>query len=505
MKKESKPAANTGEPINRRRKVPVRTKILFASGAIQEATVTAGGIVTVLFYNQVLGVSPALVGTAFLIASIMDAISDPLMGVLSDRFRSRWGRRHPFMFISAFPIAIAFYCLYQPVDGLSENGYFIWLTVFLLMLRLGQTFYLIPHDALGAELTDDYTERSSIFGYNSVAQAFLSTVFAVGLYVLIFPSTPEFENGLLNEARYLMLSLVGAPTIAFSVLLCAFGTMDQIPYLHNVDISKKINVREYLRELGLLIRNPSYLSACSSLLTLYIGLGILGVVATYAYVYVFELSTEQLTIAGLVKIPGIVTALPMLALLSRWLDKKYILMLATATMSILISMPHILKMLGFFPANDSQFLLVALFLPLLLGYIIFPVAAIIIDSQLVDVADEHELKTGKRAEGIIFSVRSFGIKATQGVGGFIAGFGLQFIGFPDNAEVGSLAPETLNGLLFMNGPAYLAIYILAIFFMSFYRITEERHAEILTVLEARRDAASDPGEVNETGPTADQV
>ena len=505
MKTENNPAANTNEPINRRRKVPVRTKILFASGTLQEATVTAGGIVTVLFYNQVLGVSPALVGVAFLIASIMDAISDPLMGVISDRFRSRWGRRHPFMFISALPIAIAFYFLYQPPGGLSENGYFIWLTAFLLVMRLGQTFYLVPHDALGAELTDDYKERSSVFGYNSVMQAFLSTVIVVGVYVVIFPSTPEFENGLLNEARYLMLALMGAPTIAFSVLLCAFGTLDQLPYLHNVDVSKKIRLKEYFRELSVLLRSPSYLSACSSLLTMYAGLGILGVVAGYAYIYVFELSTEQMTIAGLVKLPGIVTALPMLALLSRWLDKKQILILTIAVMSVLISLPHILKLVDFFPANDSPFLLVALFLPLMLGYMIFPISGILIDSQLVDVADEHELNTGKRAEGIIFSVRSFAIKATQGVGGFLAGFGLELINFPDNAEVGGLEPEALNGLLFMNGPVYLGIYLLVVFFVSFYQITEERHAEILTELEKRRDAASGPEEATETDPAADQA
>lgn len=505
MKTENNPATDTIEPINRRRKVPVRTKILFASGTLQEATVTAGGLVTVLAYNQVFGVSPGLVGIAFLIASIVDAISDPLMGVISDRFRSRWGRRHPFMFISALPIAIAFYCLYQPPDGLTENGYFIWLTAFLLLMRLGQTFYLVPHDALGAELTDDYKERSSVFGYNSVAQAFLSTVIVLFVYVVIFPSTPEYENGLLNETRYVMLAVMGAPTIAFSVLLCAFGTMDQIPYLHNVDVSKKIDFKEYFRELTVLLRSHSYLSACASLLTMYAGLGILGVVAGYAYIYVFELSTEQMTIGGLVKLPGIVTALPMLALLSRWLDKKQILMLAVAVCGVLISLPHILKLIDFFPANDSPFLLVALFLPLMLGYMIFPISGILIDSQLVDVADEYELNTGKRAEGIIFSVRSFAIKATQGVGGFLAGFGLEMINFPDNAEVGGLEPEALNGLLFMNGPVYLGIYILVVFFVSFYQITEERHAEILTELEKRRDAASGPEEATETDPAADQA
>tara|TARA_A100001035_G_scaffold6870_2_gene4863 strand:- start:1470 stop:2957 length:1488 start_codon:yes stop_codon:yes gene_type:complete len=475
----------------RRRKLSVKTKLLFASGALQEAVVTAGAIVTVLFYNQVLGISPALAGTAFLIASIVDAISDPLIGAVSDRFRSRWGRRHPFMFASALPIAVSFYFLYQPVDGLSETGYFIWLVVFLVFLRLSQTFYLIPHDALGAELTDDYEERSSVFGYNSVVQQLLSLFTAMILVVVVFPSTPEYDNGLLNESGYFVLSAVGSVTIVFSVLVCSFGTLNQLPYLHDFEISKKFSFPNYFGQLAALLGNVSYLSACLSLLTIYAGLGILGIVATYAYIYVYELSSEAMFWAGAAKVPGVLVALPLLAFLSKRMDKKHILIMATLTTCILISLPHHLKMLDIFPANHSPFILFALFVPLLLGYMIFPVSAIIIDSQLVDVADQHELNTGERSEGVIFSVRSFGIKATSGVGGLLGGFGLEFIGFPENAEVGGLAEETLTGLLFLNGPLYLIMYLLAVVFMTMYQIDKKTHQDILAELEAKR--AYSPG------------
>lgn len=471
----------------RRRKLSVKTKLLFASGALQEAVVTAGGIVTVLFYNQVLGISPALAGTAFLIASIVDAVSDPLIGAVSDRFRSRWGRRHPFMFASALPIAVAFYFLYQPIEGLSETGYFGWLVVFLVSLRLSQTFYLIPHDALGAELTDDYEERSSIFGYNSVVQMLLSMFTAMILYVVVFPSTPEYDNGLLNEAGYFILSAVGSVTIVFSVLVCSFGTLNQLPYLHDFEISKKFSFPNYFGQLAALLKNVSYLSACLSLLTIYAGLGILGIVATYAYIYVYELSSEAMFWAGAAKVPGVLVALPLLAFLTRRMDKKHILILATLTTCILISLPHHLKMLDIFPANDSPFILFALFVPLLLGYMIFPVSAIIIDSQLVDVADQHELNTGERSEGVIFSVRSFGIKATSGVGGLLGGFGLEYIGFPENAEVGGMAEETLSGLLFLNGPLYLIIYLVAVVCMTMYKIDKQTHENILAELESKRD------------------
>ncbi|MGI9234593.1 MAG: MFS transporter, partial [Woeseiaceae bacterium] len=441
-----------GEPLNRRRKVSVRTKLLFASGALQEAVVTAGGITTILFYNQVLGVSPALAGTAYLIVSIIDAVADPIVGTWSDRFHSRWGRRHPFMFVSAFPIAISFYFLYQPIEGLSETGLFFWLIAFFALVRLGQTFYLIPHDALGAELTDDYEERTSIFGYNNVAEMILSMLLAYVLYFLIFPTVEEGSNGLLNEARYIILASTGAVTILFSVLLCTFGTLDQLPYMQKVEVAKKFVIRGYFREIGTLLRNPSYLAACLSLLTFFIGLGIIGIVAAYAYIYVFELSSEQMVWAAVAKTPGVFLALPLLYFLSKRLEKKQIAISTTLVVCVLVPLPYFLMLMGVFPASDSPYYLLVIFGPLFLGYTVFPVSYIVVDSQLADIADEHELQTGERSEGVIFSVRSFGKKSTQGIGGLLAGFGLEIIGFPDNAEEVGVPPEAIDGLLILNGP-----------------------------------------------------
>lgn len=169
------------------------------------------------------------------------------------------------------PLGHAFYFLYQPIDGLSEMGYFAWLTIFLVLMRIAITFYNIPHDALGAELTDDYEERGSIFGYNLVAVAVVATLVLFIFNFLIFPTTPEYANGYLNESRYTLMASLGAVAIIISLLVCTLGTMDQRPYLHTVDVSKKFNYGIFFRELGML--------------TIYASYGILGIVGTYAYIY----------------------------------------------------------------------------------------------------------------------------------------------------------------------------------------------------------------------------
>lgn len=469
------------------RKVSVRTKLLFASGTLQEAAVTAGGLTTMLFYNQLLGVSGTLAGTAFLIANISDAVTDPLVGAFSDNFKSRWGRRHPLMLASILPIAIGFYLLYQPPADLSEFGYFLWLTTFLVLLRIGQTLYLIPHDALGAELTQDYEGRTLIFAYNAVAQGIL-TITVVGVVtMLIFPSNEQFENGLLNEAAYFILAVAGCATIIFSVLLCTLGTLDQIPHLHQISNKKSFELRVYLRGLGVLLSSRSYLAACISILTIYISIGIIGIVANYAYLYVFELTTQQLFWASVAKTPGILVALPLLAYVGTRFEKKNIVIAAVVITAVFLSLPHNLSMLGLFPGNDSPWVLIGLFVPLAIGYLIFPMATITLDSQLADCADEHDMRSGDRAEGAIFAVRSFALKTTNGIGAFIAGVALDIIRFPDNAEMGMLEPFTVDGLLFLNGPLFLIIYLIAAYAMSFYAIDKARHDEILQTLKERNE------------------
>ena len=475
---------------DRKRKLPLRTKLAFSSGSLQEATVSAAGLTTMIFYNQVLGLSPGLCGLAFMIASIVDGISDPLVGAISDSFNSKWGRRHPFMFVSAFPLGLSFYFLYQPIGGLGETGLFAWLITCLVLMRLAYTFYNIPHDALGAELTDDYHERTSLFGYNSVIGALLSVGMALLVYMVLFGSTPEYSNGLLNESRYPLMAITGALLVVGAVMLCTLGTADQIPYLHQVR-KGRIEYKAYFKELLQLIVNPSYAAVCVSWLTVSIGLSIMGMVGTYTYVYAFELSTEAMAIGGFAKFPGIVVALPLATLMTRWIDKKGTVIFISLFSACVIGSPYVLKLIGWFPANDSPWLLWALYGPLFLGYMIFPVVPIVVDSQLVDIADDHEFRTGKRSEGIVFSVRTFAMKATGGLGGMVGGFALEFIGFPQDAEVGQLAEETVNGLLYISGPLYIATSGLGMLFMFMYRLNAERHQEILTALEERRGVKAD--------------
>ena len=330
-----------------------------------------------------------------------------------------------------------------------------------------------------------------MFGYNSVAGLAASAALGVFVLVVIFPSTSEHENGLLNPDQYPVLALFGAAWIAVTLLICVIGTRNQIPNLHRVD-REKVRVAAYLRDLFVLIKSRSYISVCAAWLVMATSGGILAVVATYTFIYCYELSTETLTLQRFVAIPGILVAIPLASYLTRVLDKKMTVVYTCIVCATFVGLPHFLRMIGWFPDNDSVWLVPMLFGSLLIGLLALPVVPIAIDSQLVDVADEFEYKTGRRAEGVVFSIRSFAIKATVGIGGLVGGFGLEIIDFPEDASAETLTPEVLNGLLFMTGPLYWIIVFTGMLFMALYNLNRARHDEIMAVLEVRRAAREDP-------------
>ena len=119
------------------------------------------------YYNQVLGLPGAYAGAAILIAMVFDAISDPLVGVWSDNTHSKWGRRHPFMYASAIPVAVVYFFLWNPPE-LSDFYLFIYLTIAAILIRFFITLYEIPSTSIVAELTDDYDERTRLLSFRYV-------------------------------------------------------------------------------------------------------------------------------------------------------------------------------------------------------------------------------------------------------------------------------------------------------------------------------------------------
>src|SRR5262249_46873389 len=178
------------------------TKLFYGFGSVAVGVKDQGFAAFLLFfYNQVLGAAPQMVGQAIAVALFVDAFADPLLGQISDHPRTPWGRRHPFMYAAALPVAIGYFFLWNP-PHLAGAQLFFYLVGVIIVVRTFITMYEIPSSALVAELTPDYNQRTSFLGFRYLFGWLGSLTMTLLAFGVFFVATPRYPVGQLNPAGY---------------------------------------------------------------------------------------------------------------------------------------------------------------------------------------------------------------------------------------------------------------------------------------------------------------
>jgi glycoside/pentoside/hexuronide:cation symporter, GPH family len=405
---------------NSERRLTWGPMVAFGVGQVAEGIKnSAFNTFLLFFYQQVIGVPGALTGLALGIALVFDAITDPLAGTLSDKTRSRWGRRHPWLLAAAVPLAVAFYFLFNPPDDLSHFGYFVWLTVFAIAVRGSLTFYFVPHLALGAEMARNYQQRSTLYAISQVFGSIGGAFTGFFAYRLFFPTTPEFNPGLLNPEGYVGFSTTFGIAMTLAILACFFGTFREIPHLQQpVGLVERFRLISMFRELGEVFSNRSFRALFFGMLFSTLVLSIEGVFSPFMGVHFWGLTTEKLSLIPLVSLVGLLCSVAVMPVATRLFDKKGAVIYPAIVVIINTNVLVVLRLLGvpWFPDNDSPLILPLIMASSFLTALLAPVVFATINSMFADIADEHELESGHRREGVIFSARSFVIKATGALG-----------------------------------------------------------------------------------------
>lgn len=467
-------------------KITTSTKLLYGIGF--SATGLKDGLFQLFlffYFNNVLGLDAALAGTASLISLMVDAVTDPAIGLWSDQWRSKtWGRRHPFMLVSALPLGLFTWLLFLPPEGLGQMGLFGWLLAFSILVRLALTFFLIPHMSLGAELSTDYQERTSITSYRIMFAAFVAPATIILGLTTFFSKTPEYSNGLLNAAAYPKFAFLCGVLMIATILITVFGTRRVIPFLPQATQDQEgMRLREVFQNLGKAIQMKSFRSLVVYVMVVYVSIGIGVVFTTYFTTYYFELSERELAVLPISSALGGILAVFLASYMGRRLDKKQAAIISTVIFATFFSLPFNARLLGVFPENGASSLLLLYVLSLLVAYTFLWVALSTANSMMADVVDAFELTSGMRQEGLFFSTLSFAFKMTTGLGSFIAGLLLTWIAFPKQAEIGEVGAEALEGLGFIGGPILMGGYLLSLVFLMGYPITKEVYEGIRTRLE----------------------
>lgn len=472
-------------------KLGLSTKLFYGFGSVGYGVKdVAFRSFLLLYYNQVIGIRADLVSFAILVALCVDAISDPIVGQWSDTVRTKWGRRHPFMFLSAIPAAGSLLFLFFPPEGMSEMQTFWYILVVGCCVRTFITFFEIPSSALAPELTSDYDQRTSIASFRYFF-AYLGGVGMAFLTLLVFLApTAEYPVGQLNPEGYRLFAIVGAGIMFAAILISSLGTLHRVKYFRMPPAREKIGPIRTLVQMKSTFAHKGFLAIVAFGVLKYTSVGMTSALNIYFGTYLWGLNSAQLAVLTIDSLTGAFLALFIAPWASRKIGKRNAAFGLAIIAVIFGSAPYVLRLTGNFFDNGDPLLVPALFAFSTVFQMCGVSSAVLTHAMVGDVVEESQLATGRRSEGLFYAANTLMQKSTSGIGVFAAGMLVAFVGIVPGMEPATIDPAIPRLLATVYVPTLIVLYIGGAGFLFAYRIDRTTHEASLAELEKRDRAAA---------------
>jgi GPH family glycoside/pentoside/hexuronide:cation symporter len=419
------------------------------------------GFYLLKYTTDVLLIDPAVMGTLFGLSRIWDAAADPLIGYLSDRTRTRLGRRRPWMLAGALPLCGAFWMLWSAPSGLGGIALTAWMGVALVLFYTAMAVVDVPHAAFGAELSDRYHERTRIFGIKRLLFGFGTLGAVAGVAAFDAAADKRWVAG--------ALALAGA-AIGLACVVWPATRLRERPEHQGRGADRPFVA------IGDVLRNPH----ARLLLVVFLiqQLGIVALTGAMPFLTEYVLRTPQHTSLYLAAFfVASLVGIPIWMRIARGRDKKHVLMASMLLAALAIGM------LVFAGEGDVTFVLVVA----ALGGLAAAGGDVIGPSLQADVIDWDELETRQRKEGTYFATWAFAAKSAGGLASMAIGWSLAGMGFVPNA------PQSEGAQLGLRVVAALfpaVLYAIGVVLFSRFGLTAAEHARIREQLALRRDGAT---------------
>ncbi len=475
-------AAVTSRPAQGR--LDLSTKLYYGVGSVAFGVKDNGfSYMLLLFYNQVVGLSATQVGLALMIALLFDAVIDPLIGHISDNFRSPWGRRHPFMYAAALPLAVCYVAIWNPPHW-SPQALFYYLLAMAIVIRTFVSFYEVPSSAMAAEFSSSYDERSVLLSY----RFFFAWIGGLSIQLLAFSVLlkPDAAHkvGQLNPVGYAQYGLVGAVVIFLAILISAAGTHRYIGMLRAAPPRRNLSLRQAGQEIVQTLSNRSFLYLLASNIATAMAAGLAASLNGYFNTYFWGFSASQISLFTAGVFMSAILALSLAPYFSRRFGKRSTAMAVMVLALVFGIGPLLLRLARLFPANGTDQLVWAILCTSIISTTFGIVASTMGSSMIADVVEAAELTTGRRSEGLFFAASAFVGKSVSGFGILAAASLIDFIGLKNGADPSSLQPETIRNLAVFYCPLITVLYLIGLILLFGYRISRTSHLETLGQLGA---------------------
>jgi GPH family glycoside/pentoside/hexuronide:cation symporter len=443
-------------------KLSTRTKVFYGIGDIGNAVVNSAiQFFLMKFYTDGALILPALAGNALLIGKIWDAVNDPLFGWITDRTKSRFGKRRVFMLFGAIPLAIASALLWF-VPTQDKVWTFVWIAATFILFDTVWTLTNVPYYALTSELTDDYDERSSLTTYRMVM--------AVPAYLVGAALTPAIVGLFaLQRTGYAFIGIAYGILAAVALLVSAAG------FRERQKVSEIKPEASPFKSLLAALKNKPFVWLCTTYFIVNVSFAFIKILMAYYIEYQLLMKAQTSLVMGLMLI-CVTVSLPFWQWVSRKMDKgpAYALGMVFGALAVILT---------FFLPHKSTGLIYLISVLAGFGFSaqwIFPWA------MVADVSDYDRVETGQQRSGMYYGVWGLATKISEALALASVGWILTGFGYVPNVEQ---TPHALLGIRLFFG-LIPAIFIFAsIPLLVKYPITRKRHAEIRRRLD-RMDAAA---------------
>ena len=448
------------------------TRAFFGSGGLVYGVVRNGHYFVLVYYSQVLGLSPELAGLAMGIGLIFDAISDPLVGYLSDNTKSRLGRRHPWLYASVLPLSLSYFLLWNPpASVLGGMNLFYFLVACNVALRVSWTLFLVPAYAFVAELTSDYEERTRLLSSFHSVIAVVGNGMSVLMYAYWLVPTDAYVDGIMNVEGYQEAGLIGAVAIAAAILVFTIGLHRFVPHSRKYAMQHSVGPKQFYVQVRDVFRCQPLRSVMTAGILYWAGSGTYAALWVYIYSYFWEFTSPQIAIIVVPMVLGGLFLPPVLARLSSGREKKRVAIFGLVGASLVNVIPISLRLLGVLPENGTDAVFYMMFGLAFFETIFFLFFDVCWRSMTADVTEQLQIETGRRNEGVISSTMTFASKCADALGTFLAGILLALIAWPTETAVGEVPADKIFNLGLIYGPLVMAIFLGACYAISRYTIS----------------------------------
>ena len=462
-----------------------QARLAFASSGIAQGLINNGiSYFLLLYYSQVLGLESALAGLALLIALIFDAVSDPLIGQWSDRLRHRLGRRHPFLYVSIIPVSVSYYLLWAAPE-LSQTGLFLYLLIMVVTLRVSLTAHVVPFNALLPELAPDYEERTMLMNSSYSAMWFFMTIMGIAMYSYWLADGPEYQDGLgvLRKEGYIDAAFITAILIFITLSYSAQVTRKYIPTLSRPP-AQVHSLVVLIKQAGDTLKDKNFAVIALSGIFHACAIGTASALWVYMQPYFWGFDSGQISLMLVGNLFSALLAFSILPFLMRGREKKPILITTSVIALFTNCLPVLLSLYDLFPAVGTQLLFYTMFVTGIFQVTLLVITSSLTGSVLADVVDARSVHTGRREEGLLFSVQSFMGKVATGIGVSMAGMILTLVAFPIDVLDADLGADVASNLGRLYACALGFFFTLSIVTLLFFSLDRAAHEKNIALLDA---------------------